>query len=426
MHRIRDLHFEQEILPLFDFTCNEFSRNLLIELLSVTPDSLDKVLLRQSTLKALLQHPLLFRPFSYHRMELHEVYHDTLHNRNRTIVLSENRVNMYWPFSSIKSQQERGKLLQIISFFFRIRSAYFSFLNEDLFPDSFRSSLTVIEEIFDTLEVEKYYPATRKKMLSVADQIKLMRILDEQVRTGKMEVFWNAFFLFEAYVSIAKGIRRHEFIFPEFTGARLSLVDFYHPLIKEPVKNTLTVYTNVVLLTGPNMPGKSTLLRSIGVCVYLAHLGLAVPARTCELMFFDSISVAIDLNDDLPSGYSHFMSEVASLKEVVVQARNGKKCFAIFDELFRGTNNDDALKISYTTIAGLTQFTHSCFFISTHLHELKEKLDSMNAISLKHIDCSLIDDKMVFTYTLKEGWSELKIGQTIFENEGLNELLRYK
>jgi DNA mismatch repair protein MutS len=191
------------------------------------------------------------------------------------------------------------------------------------------------------------------------------------------------------------------------------------------VKNSMTVRENVILITGPNMSGKSTLLKSIGLCVLLGHLGLAVPAEKCELVFFDVISIAINLNDDIKSGYSHFMTEIKTLKNVVIEAGHSKRCFAIFDELFRGTNVEDALVISATTILGLTRFTGSCFFISTHLHQLKEIVaQNDDKIGMHYIECELGNDRPVFTYKLRSGWSDLKIGQVIFEQEGLNELLR--
>jgi DNA mismatch repair protein MutS len=232
---------------------------------------------------------------------------------------------------------------------------------------------------------------------------------------------------------MAKGIRKQGFTFPDFAGGKLAITDLYHPLLKNPVKNSLIINDTVTLITGPNMSGKSTLLKALGLCVYLAHLGLAVPAKACEMVFFDVISISINLNDDILSGYSHFMMEIKNLKAVVEEARKGKKCFAVFDELFRGTNVEDALVISRRTIEGLTQFKDSVFFISTHLHQLRESLnsdscqdklsDNNKTVSTCFIECQLIDGKPVFTYKLLEGWSDLKIGQLIFEQEGLNGLL---
>jgi DNA mismatch repair protein MutS len=147
-----------------------------------------------------------------------------------------------------------------------------------------------------------------------------------------------------------------------------------------------------------------------------------VPANSCAMPYFDTISIAINLKDDLKSGYSHFLSEIKTLKNVATEAAANKRCFAVFDELFRGTNLEDALEISKTTIRGLTKFPQSVFLISTHLHQLKELID-LSTISTHYIECQVKNNQPVFTYTLKTGWSVIKIGQLLFEQEGLNQLL---
>ena len=172
------------------------------------------------------------------------------------------------------------------------------------------------------------------------------------------------------------------------------------------------------------MSGKSTLLKSVSLCVYLAHVGLAVPASQAMLPFFKTISVAINLTDSIVSGYSHFMTEIMTLKNVLSDAVNGVKCFAVFDELFRGTNIEDALEISTATIQGLVHFPNSLFLISTHLHQLKD-IDVIrnNQVTTCFIECGLRDNIPAFTYQLKEGWSDLKLGRILFEKEGLYKML---
>jgi DNA mismatch repair protein MutS len=115
------------------------------------------------------------------------------------------------------------------------------------------------------------------------------------------------------------------------------------------------------------------------------------------------------------------MTEVINLKNVVEKAKSGKQCFAVFDELFSGTNAEDAFEICKTTINGLTKFKDSYFFISTHIQELKTA--SNPQVSSYFIDCEIIDSKPMFNYKLNKGWSDIKVGQILFDKVGLNELL---
>jgi DNA mismatch repair protein MutS len=424
MINIHDLHFRNEILPLFDFVPNEFSRDALWQLLSEVPGSVEEIYLRQDIIKNLLENEQLYTPFSYSKVEFHQVYTYIEDKKSRGNFLRGTSLTIHLLFARIEQSREKGGLSQLFLFFNEINNFYFSKLDPGFFPEVFKNKLRNINQLFLDLEVEKYHAIARRRRFSMTEVTKLIFRLEEKIRTGEMDIFWKNFFLFEAYFSISKGIKRHHFTFPEFKNKGLIIKEFYHPLVKNPVKNSLMTRKNVTLITGPNMSGKSTLLKSIALCVYLAHLGLGVPAEKCELCFFDVISVAINLNDDIKNGYSHFMAEIKTLKKVVTEARDNKKCFAIFDELFRGTNTEDALAISKTTILGLTEFRDCYFFISTHLHQLKEAVDSYaDRIDTRYLECNVAISVPLFTYQLKDGWSELKIGQIIFKQEGLNELL---
>ncbi len=276
---------------------------------------------------------------------------------------------------------------------------------------------------FNLDHYEKIYQ--KKKTFHVTQIVELMAIVTKKVTNGEVEAFWNRWFLFEAYLSVSKGIAEHGFVFPSFETSTFSIEGLYHPLLKNPVSNDITATRNVILLTGPNMSGKSTFLKSVSLCVYLGHAGLAVPATKAVIPFFDNISVAINLTDSIVSGYSHFMTEIITLKNVVEKALQGKKCFAVFDELFRGTNIEDALEISTATIKGLTKFTNSYFLISTHLHQLKAMEEISNGkVATCFVECQLDGDTPAFTYKIKEGWSDLKIGRILFEKEGLNGMLK--
>jgi len=422
MINVYDLHFKKDILPLFDHLNNEFSRTALLELLSDVPVSVDEIYARQEILRGFLKNKHLYVPFSYSKLEFNQVYGYIEEKRTQGLYLSGSALKMHLLFARSECNREKGGLYQVMYFLNKIHQFYFSRLRMEVFPVVFRGRVENIRRMLDVLEVEKYYDTGRRRGFTISEVVRVLHRLEEKIGSGEMDVFWKDFFLFEAYYSLSKGIRENNLTFPVFTDGDLSIDEFYHPLLKYPVRNSLAVKDAVTLITGPNMSGKSTLLKSVGLCVYLAHLGLGVPAISCELPFFDVISIAIHLDDDIRSGYSHFMREIQTLKQVVVAARQGKRCFAIFDELFRGTNIEDALAISTTTILGLTAFTGSFFIISTHLHQL-EKAAASRTINTCCIECRLEEGIPVFTYKLQPGWSDLKIGQIIFRQEELDELL---
>jgi len=415
MLTIHDLHFNNEIVPLFDHVYNEHARDVLLQWMTDRPSSVDEIYARQAILKSLILHDHLFRPFAYSRTEFHETYSylKEIGAREKTAFL----------FSRTRRSREIGQLSNLFIFFHKIDEAWFRDLRLSEFPAQFRPTVTRIRQLLEDLEIQRHYDIVRTRGLTAAALPQLTRLVKEKAGNGEFDAFWQAFFFFEACLSLAKGIVKHGFRFPHFIEAGLSIKGFYHPLIHNPVLNDIEVMETVTLITGPNMSGKSTLLKAIGLCVTLAHLGLAVPAGKCELPWFDVISIAINLNDDILNGYSHFMTEVMNLKNVLLQARENRRCFAVFDELFRGTNPEDALAISNRTIRGLAQFKQSCFFISTHLHQLKETTRANRNVHTHYIDCQLVRNKPVFTYNLREGWSDLRIGQIIFEQEGLNDLL---
>jgi DNA mismatch repair protein MutS len=260
------------------------------------------------------------------------------------------------------------------------------------------------------------------KALSVPDMSWLLKWLLQKDASHELEHFWHALFEYEATWSIAKGIKARGFVFPVFTGEALLLEQFYHPMLKNPVRNDFSTRNNVMLLTGPNMAGKSTVLKSITICVLLAHLGLAVPAQRCEVPFYDDFLISINVTDDIQNGYSHFMQEIMNLKTIMQQAVSGKKCFAVFDELFSGTNIDDAIEITCSTVRGLSQQSGSLFMISTHLYQLDELLPP-NSFEACQLEAMIEDGMPRHTYVLKRGWSRLKFGKLLFEKEGLNKLL---
>lgn len=423
MINVSDLHIEDEILPLFDYTFNLYSGQAVREMLNCPFHSVEEIYNQQQILKGFIGNREILKDYSFSRFNLAELY-DFLETFS-VGSLSGGKLRWKLTFSEKERHQKRGKLIQMILLFHKIQTSYTARMDNHIFPTGYAAELQQLDNFFSDFKPGHYEAIFRKtKKLGVNDLAELIEKIASKTTSGQLAAFWKRWFQFEAYLSVSMGINKHGFVFPSFSNEGFTAKGIFHPLLKNPVKNDVVADKNVILLTGPNMSGKSTFLKSVSLCVYLGHAGLAVPAAIISMPFFNTISVAINLTDSIVSGYSHFMTEILTLKNVVHEASGNARCFAVFDELFRGTNIEDALEISTLTIKGLAKFEKSLFFISTHLHQLRD-IDEIrtNKVSTWYIDCQLNNDIPAFTYRLKEGWSDLKIGRILFEKEGLTRML---
>lgn len=423
MTNTKDLNIEDEILPLFDFTFNLFSGQAVRDILKEPLGSEKDILFRQHILKGFAGNNEVLKEYSFNRFNLSEIY--DFFETFAAGSFTGNKLRRKLLFSEKERSQKRGRLILLILLFNNIHTNYVSKLNTKLFPAEYAAELDALNRFFSDFNLAHYQAFyNRKNKIRVGQIVELIAIIVEKINNGEAAAFWKRWFLFEAYLSINRGIARHGFVFPVFDDQVFSIKGLYHPLLKKPVSNDLTAHKNTILITGPNMSGKSTFLKAVSLCVYLGHIGLAVPAAAATLPFYSCISVSINLTDSIVSGYSHFMSEIITLKNVVEAARKGERCFAVFDELFRGTNIEDALEISTATIKGLVRFPQSLFLVSTHLHQLHD-LDAIKngTVATSYIECNLQDNIPSFTYRLKDGWSDLRLGRILFEKEGLTGML---
>lgn len=419
MNNIKDLNIENEILPLFDYSLNMFSRCKILEILEKPLQSISEIIKRQNILKGFAQNEKILKDYSYTVLYLNEVHFFL--NDEKIEDLSKKKLK----YKLFTSKQEKirytSKLNQLVLFFHRLESKYFTRLRLEAFPKDYASDIKQILEFLLSFELHKFEHIIREKRLKDNHVIELTEKINELKKKELIKPFWEVFFLFESYLSINCGITKNDFSYPTFSDNSIKLQDFYHPLLENPVKNTLETNSNVIVLNGPNMSGKSTFLKAVGICMYFGHLGIGIPASKGEIPFCDYFSIEINRRDYILNGYSHFMSEVMNLKSVVKQAISEKKCFAVFDELFSGTNVEDGFEICKTTINGLSKFNKSYFFISTHIQKLKSV--SNGQIENYFINCELIENIPTFTYELKKGWSDIKVGRILFEKEGLNKML---
>ena len=171
------------------------------------------------------------------------------------------------------------------------------------------------------------------------------------------------------------------------------------------------------------MAGKSTFIKSLGVAVYLAHVGMGVPAKRLQLSLFDGILSNINVEDNIVKGESFFFNEVQRIKNTILTIRNGKKWLVLIDELFKGTNMQDAMRCSLAVIKGLIRIKGSLFILSTHLYEIGEDMKAYPTVSFKYFETNISNDKLEFSYQLKDGISNDRLGYFILKSEKVVELL---
>jgi DNA mismatch repair protein MutS len=233
----------------------------------------------------------------------------------------------------------------------------------------------------------------------------------------------------DVYTTIAKVATERNYIFPKALPKEehvIKIEGFYHPQLKNAVANTIHIMpnSNVVFLTGANMAGKSTFMKSLGISMYLAHMGFPVPAKQMEFSVLDGIYTTINLPDNLGIGASHFYAEVLRIKKVAKELSTGRNIFVIFDELFRGTNVKDAYEATIAITSAFARKRSSMFVISTHIIEAGEVLKQHSNISFKYLPTRMNGTVPEYTYTLETGITDDRHGMIIINNEGILELLK--
>lgn len=242
------------------------------------------------------------------------------------------------------------------------------------------------------------------------------------------EVLLEIYSQFDAWYSMAVAMKTFNLQLPEFVDNEdpyFEAEGLYHLLLQQPVPYDVKMNkdSNFIFLTGANMAGKSTFIKSIGLNIFLAHIGLGVPAKSMRLSLFDGILTNINVTDNLAKGESFFFNEVQRIKNTVVRINDGSKWLVLIDELFKGTNIQDAMKCSTVVIRGLINIRHALFVLSTHLYEIGEELRSYPNISFKYFETLANEFELEFSYQLKDGISNDRIGYLILQREGVVEIL---
>jgi len=263
--------------------------------------------------------------------------------------------------------------------------------------------------------------------LKIPAQLKLANFLRYHYKQQVLELL-DIYAQLDAWYGMAQAVHRFGLVFPEFIESDepiLSTKGLYHILLTDPVDYDLSLNPtgNFIFLTGANMAGKSTFIKSVGTAVFLAHIGMGVPAASMRLSFFDGLLSNINVVDNLVRGESYFYNEVQRIKATVTKVSDGRKWLILIDELFKGTNVQDAMKCSSTVIEGLLKIKNSLFILSTHLYEIGQDLERHPNIIFKYFETAITGDQLQFSYHLKDGISNDRLGYLILKKEGVVRLL---
>ncbi len=264
--------------------------------------------------------------------------------------------------------------------------------------------------------------------LSIPQQLELAQYLRYSYKQNMFSLL-SIYAQLDAWYGMAITVKKEQLIFPTFIESSHPLLEakgLYHILLQKPVPYDveLTPSANFIFLTGANMAGKSTFIKSVGAAVFLAHVGMGVPAQSMQLSLFNGMLSNINVIDNIAKGESYFYNEVQRIKATVTKINDGRKWLILIDELFKGTNVQDAMKCSTAVIEGLLKIKNSLFILSTHLYEIGEELKVHPNISFNYFETATNNGQLSFNYQLKKGISNDRLGYLILEREGVVKMLK--
>ena len=293
-----------------------------------------------------------------------------------------------------------------------------------------------VQEVKNILQLPGIKKALAEKGIThlsfgkVAQYDQILRHAYQQQLHRLMEIVYET----DVYITVSRIAAEKKFVYAEARPFKegenlIKLRNVKHPQLPGAIPNSIhTDYNqNVIFLTGANMAGKSTFMKSFGIAVYLGHMGFPIAAEEMIFSVQDGMYTSINVPDNLDQGYSHFYVEVLRVKHVAEEVASGKNLLIIFDELFKGTNVKDAYDATVAVTAAFSENRNSTFIVSTHIVEAGETLRTTTN-NLQFVFFPTIMEKQVprYTYKLEPGISADRHGMMIITNEGIVDIIRGK
>jgi DNA mismatch repair protein MutS len=258
------------------------------------------------------------------------------------------------------------------------------------------------------LESDLLHAEDMQKQLE--EKIFLSIVLKLQTYTTEFQTLADTLAYLDVMASFAIVSGQYQFVSPIIHDEKsFDIEQSRHPVIEKVMKKSVFVandfqmdaHTNTILLTGPNMGGKSTFMRQIALLMIMAQIGCYVPAKRAEIMWVDAIYTRIGASDDLVGGQSTFMMEMTQTQYALANASD--RSFLIFDEIGRGTATFDGMALAQAIIEYATKHIQAKTLFSTHYHELTQLEQTLPLLKNMHVAVHEENDQVTFLYKVRHG-----------------------
>ncbi len=288
-------------------------------------------------------------------------------------------------------------------------------------------------ERFVTPELKEYEEKilhAEEKILTLETRLfnELRQMIAEYI--GAIQTNAHAIAMLDCYVSLAEVSIENHYVCPTMDDSfRIDIEDGRHPVIEKLLppgehytpNHTLldTASDQILIITGPNMSGKSSYLRQVGLIVLLAQIGSFVPVTSAHIGMVDRIYTRVGASDNIASGESTFLVEMHEAANIVNTAT--QRSLILLDEIGRGTSTFDGISIAWA----LTEYLHNHIgaktLFATHYHELNELADVFPRIKNYKVDVREYGDKVIFLHKVLPGFADHSYGIQVAQMAGLPE-----
>ena len=317
----------------------------------------------------------------------------------------------------------------VFGYYLEVRNTY-----KDQVPAEWVRKQTLAQaERYITQELKEYEEkilGAEDKIISLETQLFNELVMAVQDFIPAIQVDANVIARLDCLLSYAVASEEQHYIRPEIDNSevidirqgRHPVIETQLPLGEKYVPNDILLdneHQQIVIITGPNMAGKSALLRQTALIVLLAQIGCFVPAERARIGLVDKIFTRVGASDNISVGESTFMVEMTEASNILNNVT--KKSLVLFDELGRGTSTYDGISIAWAIVEYLheTKRAQARTLFATHYHELNEMEKNFSRIKNYNVSVKEIDNKVIFLRKLMRGGSEHSFGIHVAEIAGM-------